>query len=67
VAGVSSDQQTGKMLIKFSIQGRTHTIDTTSHMTEAIFYPLFFPYGEDGWSTDLRKDKKIDFMTNSTT
>jgi len=62
VAGVSSDQQTGKMLIKFSIQGRTHTIDTTSHMTEAIFYPLFFPYGENGWSTDLRKDKKIDFM-----
>ena len=62
VAGVSSDQQTGNMLIQFSIEGRTKKIDTTSHMTEALFYPLFFPYGEDGWSTKLQKEKKINFM-----
>ena len=50
-------------MIQYSFEGRTNKIKTTSKLLEPLCYPLFFPYGEHGWSSDLSiNNKKIQFM-----
>lgn len=66
VAGFTSDVVTGNISYRFSLKdvhGRAqqHTIDGTSSHLEPLSYPLFFPFGERGWYSDLQK-QGISFM-----
>lgn len=66
VAGFTSDVVTGNISYRFSLKdhhGRVqqHTIDGTSSHLEPLSYPLFFPFGEQGWYSGLHK-KGISFM-----
>jgi hypothetical protein len=63
VSAVSSDTLPGNYVIKYTINGRTRTIQSTTDLVEPLCYPLLFPYGERGWSIDLQKLRsKINYM-----
>jgi hypothetical protein len=62
IAGVTPDNIQGNTIIRFKLKGKSNSTDikTTDKRVEPLCYPLFFPYGEDGWSIDM--SNKIPFM-----
>ena len=56
VAQITDDSPTGNRCIRIKLRGSasTSTIQMTSGFLEPVSYPLFFPYGEKGWSADIK-------------
>ena len=69
IAGFIADSNNKQQLetIHFKPKGQKYynAIQVTNKKSEALCYPIFFPYGEDGWGNELRKandNKKITFI-----
>jgi hypothetical protein len=63
IAAITSDATTGERILTYKLKTCTKAsyIPSTSGYLEPLSYPLLFPYGENGWSTDIAKE--IPFTT----
>ena len=50
-----SDRPNRVVVFKLKNERSLRSISMTSALVEPLSYPLFFPFGEDGWSTDIAK------------
>jgi hypothetical protein len=65
VGGFTSDAATGNVMYNFQTKEsngsiKNQSLPSTSKHVEPLCYPLLFPYGEEGWSIDVRSE--VDFM-----
>lgn len=56
IASIVSDRTNGEFTIHFKKDGQYHRLTGNNPQTESLVYPLFFCFGERGWSPDLKKD-----------
>jgi hypothetical protein len=63
IAAITSDANTGERILTYKLKtcNKAKYIPSTSEFLEPLSYPLLFPYGENGWSTDIAKE--IPFTT----
>jgi hypothetical protein len=56
VAQITDDAVSGNRILRIQLKDATSTsnIHLTSGFLEPISYPLLFPYGEKGWSSDIK-------------
>jgi len=61
VAAISSTEFDGNRILKIRRKGSqtTTNIQVTDSKLEPLSYPLFFPYGENGWGDNIRKSIKF--------
>jgi len=61
VAAISSMESNGERILKIRRKGSqlTTNIHVTDSKLEPLSYPLFFPYGENGWGENIRKSIKF--------
>jgi hypothetical protein len=57
IAAITSDATTGERVLTYKLKGadKAASVPITHHLLEPLSYPLLFPYGESGWSADIRK------------
>ena len=48
-----------RIIFQLKGQERPNSISVQSSRMEPLCYPLFFPYGESGWGSEIRKDIKF--------
>ncbi|KAJ1398675.1 hypothetical protein B484DRAFT_484083, partial [Ochromonadaceae sp. CCMP2298] len=61
IAAITSDTTTGERILTYKLKecAAACCIPSTSAYLEPLSYPLLFPYGEDGWCTDISKEVKF--------
>jgi len=61
VAAITSNTVIGNRILTIRRKGSTSTstIGTTDSKLEPLSYPLLFPFGEDGWGEQIRKNIKF--------
>ena len=64
VASISSTDFAGNRILKIRRKGSqlSSTIQVTDAKLEPLSYPLFFPYGEDGWGEKISKTIKVSYI-----
>jgi hypothetical protein len=63
IASVTNEAITQNRVLKFKLKSSQgwSSVDGTSDLVEPLQFPLFFPYGEKGWS--VGSNKKLPYTT----
>lgn len=59
VGAIMSDRSTGQLTVEFKLKNKIQHLNGMNKYTEPLTYPLLFPFGETGWSPEIKNEVSV--------